>query len=81
MSESIFRVKTTNSNLVAHMRHLAGGEGNDAFEYDLLIQGADRIEKLEAQLEAVREWANSHDMTGTTLHAQKRLHKILEKSE
>ena len=50
MSGSIFRVKTTNKNLAAHMRHLAGGDGNDGFEYDLLVQGADRIEELEAQV-------------------------------
>ena len=50
MSESIFRVKTTNENLAAHMRHLASGEGNDGFEYDLLVQGADRIEQLQEQV-------------------------------
>ena len=55
MSNSIFRVKTTNENLTAHMRHLAGGEGNDGFEYDLLVQGADRIEELQKQVDAVRK--------------------------
>jgi hypothetical protein len=41
------------------MRHLAGGEGNDGFEYDLLVLGADRIEELEECLELAMEWMDN----------------------
>ena len=40
-----------------------------------------RNKELEAQLAAVRKWADSPDIAGTTVHAQRRLQAAIGESE